>query len=198
MRKYQEMNIAEESPRRRKRTQEKLTATKAVEEKLKTEMVHRNPIWHPLYEFEKKTAGNLLDIRDSLKVQEEDINALLAQINVCRKPSELYFQKNAFSGTPINDEVDNLKHKLKNALEKELYQLDEWRDEVEGELAKRTDDIVNSVDRIIKERGAGKTTTQPLKNNDCKGMKDHITMQPNNATKVGNNSENNKERAQYE
>lgn len=29
-------------------------------------------------------------------------------------------------------------------------------------------------------------------------MKDHITMQPNNATKVGNNSENNKERAQYE
>lgn len=140
MRKYQEMNIAEESTRRRKRTQEKLTATKAMEEKLKTEMVHRNKIWHPLYELGKQTAGNLLDIRDSLKVQEDDIKALLAQINVCRNPSELYFRKNAFSGTPINDEVDNLKHKLKNALEKELYQLDEWRDEVEDELAKRTGD----------------------------------------------------------
>lgn len=140
MRKYQERNITEESPRRRKRTQEKLTATKAMEEKLKTEMVHRNKIWHPLYELGKQTAGNLLDIRDSLKVQEDDIKALLAQINVCRNPSELYFRKNAFSGTPINDEVDNLKHKLKNALEKELYQLDEWRDEVEDELAKRTGD----------------------------------------------------------
>lgn len=72
-------------------------------------------------------------------------------------------KKNAFSGTPINDEVDNLKHKLKNALEKELYQLDEWRDEVEGELAKRTDDIVNSVDRIIKERGAGQQPPAPKK-----------------------------------
>ena len=132
--------VVEELPRRRKRTQENIATKKAMEEKREMEMVHKNPIWHPLYELGKQTAGNLLDIRDSLKVQEDDIKALLAQINVCRKPSELNFRKNAFSGAPINDEVDSLKHKLKNALEKELYQLDKWRETVEDELSKRTGD----------------------------------------------------------